>query len=344
MSNIESSVTRLLVATKQLIETLTTWSKKGASETDVSDVYVRLGNEFNIARTCFERAGIEMRFVPQTRDGADDCSDLTDIPSQLRGVLETCLARDASPRVLEIYLPKVREIVINLLQGLKRKQARYRARAHASTTSTTTEDDPRKSLPLKQPQPQQRTSLEKTPSDSERRRSPSRRPVGARDESPKPRDSPQFPAPPSPRQLVQPPTTTATTPPTTTNNATLTQDRPTITTVPATPTFPRPSSPERVPPNEALQKLQISDALQRRASKRYSAYNFAKLDVDAESSVGGPRPPVPTRRSGSYSPNYNGPPSQIVRPHDVVPRLGASPSTPLSRKKMKRQQVPPHIE
>lgn len=62
MSNIESSVTRLLVATKQLIETLTAWSRRQASETDVSDVYVRLGNEFNIARTCFEKAGIEMTY------------------------------------------------------------------------------------------------------------------------------------------------------------------------------------------------------------------------------------------------------------------------------------------
>src|SRR5271170_2034197 len=125
-----------------------------------------------------------------------DDSDLSDIPSQLRQVLETCLARDASPRVLEIYLPKVREIVINLLQGLKRKQARYRARTQSTST---TDDDPRKSLPpqspppQQQPQPQQRTSLDKQPSESEaRRRSPSRKPVGARDESPKPRDSPQL--------------------------------------------------------------------------------------------------------------------------------------------------------
>ena len=64
MSNIESSVTRLLVATKQLIETLTAWSRRQATETDVSDVYVRLGNEFNIARTCFERAGIDMTYLP----------------------------------------------------------------------------------------------------------------------------------------------------------------------------------------------------------------------------------------------------------------------------------------
>src|SRR5271170_6203347 len=71
-----------------------------------------------------------------------DDSDLTDIPSQLRQVLETCLARDASPRVLEIYLPKVREIVINLPQGLKRKQTRYRAR---TTDPAVPEEDKRPS-------------------------------------------------------------------------------------------------------------------------------------------------------------------------------------------------------
>ena len=60
-------MTRLLVATKQLIETLTAWSRRQASETDVSDVYVRLGNEFNIARTCFERANIEMTYPPFPR-------------------------------------------------------------------------------------------------------------------------------------------------------------------------------------------------------------------------------------------------------------------------------------
>src|SRR5208282_1091212 len=66
---------------------------------------------------------------------------------------------------------------------------------------------------------------------------------------------------------------------------------------PASPILP---GEQRPPTNEALQKLQVSDALQRRASKRYSAYNFAKLDgFDPES---GTRPPIPARRSGSYSP------------------------------------------
>ncbi|KAG9533813.1 hypothetical protein KCU79_g22486, partial [Aureobasidium melanogenum] len=42
LSTIEKSVTHLLVATKQLLETLTQWSRNAASESEVSDVYVRL--------------------------------------------------------------------------------------------------------------------------------------------------------------------------------------------------------------------------------------------------------------------------------------------------------------
>lgn len=254
MNNIESSVTRLLVATKQLIETLTLWSRRQASETDVSDVYVKLGNEFNVARTCFERAGIEMTYPLRTL--SPDNSDLSDIPTQLRQVLETCLARDASPRVLEIYLPKVREIVINLLQGLKRKQARYRARAQD-------EDEYKEAPPVTAPK--------------ERRKiSPARRPVGGRDESVErkmARDTSKE-SNISPGSVVQP----------------------AITPQMASPIIESPIVPTSIPTNDALQKLQTSDALQRRASKRYSAYNFAKLDGD-----NGP-PPVPHRRSGSYSP------------------------------------------
>ena len=189
-------------------------------------------------------------------------SDLFDIPSQLRQVLETCLARDASPRVLEIYLPKVREIVINLLQGLKRKQARYRARTRDST------DDPSKtrqrSLEAKDSSTAKNSPVTSDPPPEKRRQSPARRPVGARDDS---------------KQLAR--------------EASQTSDRSVQSASPIPPT-------EQRPTNEALQKLQVSDALQRRASKRYSAYNFAKLDgLDTEN---GTRPPVPARRSGSYTP------------------------------------------
>ena len=48
------------------------------------------------------------------------------IPEDLRDVLETCLAEDATPDNLAIYLPKVRGIITRLLQGLRTKQSMYR--------------------------------------------------------------------------------------------------------------------------------------------------------------------------------------------------------------------------
>lgn len=56
-------MTRLLVAIKQLLEALTQWSTGRMSETEVSDVYVRLGNDFNAAVAAFGQFNIDMRFV-----------------------------------------------------------------------------------------------------------------------------------------------------------------------------------------------------------------------------------------------------------------------------------------
>ncbi|SPC66674.1 related to actin-interacting protein AIP3 [Ustilago sp. UG-2017b] len=112
-SHMESSVTRLLVATKMLLESLTKWSIGQRSEEDVSDIYVRLGNDFNSAKLAFGSYSIDM-------------SDLNSVPDDLRDCLERCLSEEASPSVLEIHLPRIREIIINLLQGLKMKQAEYK--------------------------------------------------------------------------------------------------------------------------------------------------------------------------------------------------------------------------
>lgn len=60
MYTIESTVTRLLVATKQLLESITQWSHGEATEQDVSDVYVTLGNEFNVACRAFLASGIDV--------------------------------------------------------------------------------------------------------------------------------------------------------------------------------------------------------------------------------------------------------------------------------------------
>lgn len=115
LSQIEKSVTHLLVATKQLLETLTLWSRGTATESEVSDVYVRLGYEFNIASRAFNAIGV-------------DTNDLGNVPELLRGILEETLSQEASQSSLDNFLPRIRDIIINLLHGLKKKQQRLRQR------------------------------------------------------------------------------------------------------------------------------------------------------------------------------------------------------------------------
>lgn len=115
LSQIEKSVTHLLVATKQLLETLTLWSRGTATESEVSDVYVRLGYEFNIASRAFNAIGV-------------DTQDLGNVPELLRGILEETLSQEASQASLDNFLPRIRDIIINLLHGLKKKQQRLRQR------------------------------------------------------------------------------------------------------------------------------------------------------------------------------------------------------------------------
>lgn len=80
---------------------------------EVSDVYVRLGYEFNIACRAFTAINV-------------DTSDLGNVPELLRHILESTLSQEASVESLEKYLPRIRDIIINLLHGLKRKQQKLR--------------------------------------------------------------------------------------------------------------------------------------------------------------------------------------------------------------------------
>ena len=123
VSQIEKSVTHLLIATKQLLETLTQWSRKQAQEEEVSDVYVRLGYEFNLACRAFNSIGV-------------DTSDLGPVPDLLRAILEDTLSQPASPQALDNYLPRIRDIIISLLHGLKRKQSRLRSRPSKDGSSS----------------------------------------------------------------------------------------------------------------------------------------------------------------------------------------------------------------
>ena len=113
LSQIEKSVSQVLVATKQLLETLTKWSRHEATDTDVSDAYTRLGYEFKSTCRAFATIGV-------------DTSDLGNVPELLREILESMLSQEASPECLDQYLPKIKDIIITLLHGLKRQQHKIR--------------------------------------------------------------------------------------------------------------------------------------------------------------------------------------------------------------------------
>ncbi|GAA5821873.1 hypothetical protein JCM10212_004296 [Sporobolomyces blumeae] len=112
-SHLESTITRLLVCTKALLEGLAKWSRQEVTEEDISAIYVRLGNDFNLACAVFARENISM-------------NELLSVPSDLRVCLETCLSDAPSQATLERHLPQVRQIIIGLLHGLREKQRLYR--------------------------------------------------------------------------------------------------------------------------------------------------------------------------------------------------------------------------
>jgi hypothetical protein len=122
----------LVEVTKQLQETLRLWSISHASEQHVSEVYVRLGAEFNATVAAFQNFGIDMRcismFGPRLRSllmRHDLCSEIYRIPQDLRAVLEACLSEVPSAHTLNKYLPRVRQIIATLLRGLQSKQGAY---------------------------------------------------------------------------------------------------------------------------------------------------------------------------------------------------------------------------
>ncbi|CAI1596899.1 hypothetical protein SEUBUCD646_0L03660 [Saccharomyces eubayanus] len=109
-SSIETTVTKLLMSTKHLLQILTQWSKGSTSGKLVSDAYVQLGNDFKVVSKFFTHAKVDM-------------SDVGDVPMALRRVLEVTLREPPSDETLNKHLPKIREIIVTLLDKLKVKQA-----------------------------------------------------------------------------------------------------------------------------------------------------------------------------------------------------------------------------
>lgn len=113
-------MTKLLIATKQLLEGLTLWSNRKMNEEQVSDIFVQLATQFNLASKAFHAVNI-------------DTSELAHIPDDLRNCLETALGEEPSPASLDQYLPRIKEVIITLLQGLRLKQNLYREQHEART-------------------------------------------------------------------------------------------------------------------------------------------------------------------------------------------------------------------
>ncbi|ATY64343.1 actin interacting 3 [Cordyceps militaris] len=268
LSQIEKSVTHLLVATKQLLETLTQWSRGQATDTQVSDVYVRLGYEFNMACRAFTAINV-------------DTSDLGNVPDLLRNILEATLSQEASAESLERYLPRIRDIIINLLHGLKRKQQRLRQRQardreggtdvpeRTTSTSTVTSGssggltnmlDEGLESGYKQEQTRSEEPAPQGPSSS-----PSRRYNGSREPSRNPvqtnrsslQNAPSIP-PPYPSDEGQIPFASGT-------SGEINIEA-----------FPPPPPPPPEPQSSALAALQKGGDLERRASRRYSQYQIQK--------------------------------------------------------------------
>lgn len=286
LSTIEKSVTHLLVATKQLLETLTMWSTGRATEGEVSDVYVRLGYEFNIACRAFNAIGV-------------DTSDLGPVPDLLRTILEETLSQDASQQSLERYLPRIRDIIINLLHGLKKKQQRLRQRGtrdggesstraprQASTASNvssgTTLTEQLEDVPSRHSSSrsfaQRQGSGDLTGPDLPPRTTSA---TGGKSSPTRSTLSPQN----SVRQRPHEQDARSATSGSSISSDTM-QNMPVIAPYPESETMPtngvpdRPPSPEppKPPPkvNDALSALQRGGELERRASRRFSAYQIQK--------------------------------------------------------------------
>lgn len=324
MSTIESTVTRLLVATKQLLESLTKWARHEATEKDVSDVYVNLGNEFNSACRAFIAADV-------------DISDLGDVPQALRVILEKALSEDASQENLDKYLPSIREIIVTLLRQLKQKQTVMRQNSgHRQAPSRPTPPQhhgqpmpppghqyPPQGAPVMAPPPpatgpgsRYPTRSESLPGSSgrDRKMSSSKASSGSLSASASRNNSVgstgvSMPSrsygSPSPVEMQHPPPhhqqqqqqqqqqNHRRTPG---GSAESTASQQSLTSM--TRTSPRKDTP--------LAALQRSEALERRASRRFSAYQFAKLTNGSPTAPGDKIPDMPPLPVDADTPHHTG--------------------------------------
>jgi len=241
---------------------------------------VRLGYEFNIASRAFNAIGV-------------DTTDLGNVPELLRGILEETLSQEASQASLDNFLPRIRDIIINLLHGLKKKQQRLRQRTGRDGTlngSSTRQGSIGSNGDLEEGQ-QQRSQSTRVPSRAEDAE------FGGTGPNLPPRSSSVVTGRSSPSKYDSLPanpkanrSTTASQLSTDSSiSSTTAQQMPVIAPYPADDAMPR--TPEPAQPNyavdfpppppppkqeDALAALQRGGELERRASRRFSQYQIQK--------------------------------------------------------------------
>ena len=215
------------------------------------------------------------------------------MPELLRGILEETLSQEASQASLDNFLPRIRDIIINLLHGLKKKQQRLRQRT--GRDGSLNGGSPRQgsigsNADAEEPQQQRRAESQRLPSRNDENANnpdlPPRSSSVAGRVSPTKYDS----LPSNPRSNRNTGASQVSTDSSMSSNTA--QQTPVIAPYPAddampqTPEPPQPSRPNYAvdfpppppPPKQedALAALQRGGELERRASRRFSAYQIQK--------------------------------------------------------------------
>ncbi|KAG5417629.1 BUD6 [Candida metapsilosis] len=269
LHTIESCVTRLLVSTKHLLESLTQWARQEADDKFVSDAYVKLGNDFRAATKAFAHSGI-------------DTSDLGNVPQELRTILEAALSEAPSQENLDRFLPQIRSIIVTLLQSLKAKQAR----AKVMSQERAREERIREERIREERNREERSREERN--REERSREISSKPESIQRVTSRERSQDRH------QEQIKVDQKNA-------------EPRQEATSQPRPPSRPKES---RRSQNEALLQLQNGDAMQRRASKRFSAYQYAKLTHNGVDTS----PALPIPKSPNLSANTS---MQDEPSHDI---------------------------
>lgn len=238
---------------------------------------MRLGYEFNIASRAFNAIGV-------------DTNDLGNVPELLRGILEETLSQEASQTSLDNFLPRIRDIIINLLHGLKKKQQRLRQRT--GRDGSLNGGSPRQGSigstgDVEEPQQQARASSQRLPSRNDENginpELPPRSSSVAGRSSPSKYDSnPRANRNTGASQMSSDSSMSSNT----AQQMPVIAPYPTDDAMPQTPEPPQPSRsnhpvdfpPPPPPPKQedALAALQRGGELERRASRRFSAYQIQK--------------------------------------------------------------------